>query len=88
MNIRMERALPIASFTLHYDGNMLFLDNVLLDTGCATTIFDTDVLADVGIELDVMNGKPKRMYGVGGYMLNFVEESLNRVEAPIYCKKR
>lgn len=35
MNIRMERGLPIA------------LDNVLLDTGYATTIFDTDVLADV-----------------------------------------
>ncbi|PEA53828.1 hypothetical protein CON64_16490 [Bacillus pseudomycoides] len=67
MNIRMEHGLPIASFGLHYDGHTLLLDNVLLDTGCATTIFDTDVLADVGIELDVMNGKPKRMYGVGGY---------------------
>ncbi|WP_231559737.1 hypothetical protein [Bacillus sp. UNC322MFChir4.1] len=41
MNIRMEHGLPIASFTVHYDGNTLLLDNVLLDTGCATTIFDS-----------------------------------------------
>lgn len=50
------------TFLLRYKEHHLILDNVLVDTGCATTIFDTYVLAKVGI-----NGKPKRMYGISGY---------------------
>lgn len=67
MKVRMEYGLPLVSFVLCYEENTIVLENVLLDTGCATTIFDTDILAEVGIELDVIKGKPKRMYGVGGY---------------------
>ncbi|WP_239551311.1 aspartyl protease family protein [Paenibacillus elgii] len=42
------------------------MSNVLFDTGCASTIFDTDLLAKIGLYLDMINGTAKRMYGVGG----------------------
>ena len=79
MKIRMEHGLPIATFPMRYKRKQLVLNNVLLDTGCATTIFDTDVLAKVGIELDLINGRPKRMYGIGGYSEPCYEQEINDV---------
>lgn len=40
---------------------------MFLDTRYATTIFDTDFLAEIGVELDIINRKSKRMYEVSGY---------------------
>jgi len=37
------------------------------------------LIADVGIELDVMNGKPKRMYGVGGYSEPCYEQEITNI---------
>ncbi|MED4229321.1 hypothetical protein [Neobacillus cucumis] len=42
MKIYMQDGLPIVSFALKFKGNTMFIDNILLDTGCSTTIFDTD----------------------------------------------
>lgn len=42
------------------------LNGVLLDTGCSTTIFDTDEVETIGLTIDRINGRPRRMYGVGG----------------------
>ncbi|MEN1966661.1 aspartyl protease family protein [Lentibacillus sp. N15] len=66
MKIRMPDGLPIVSVDLSYKGNKKCLDNVLLDTGCATTIFDTDEVEQIGLIIDRKSGKPRRMYGVGG----------------------
>lgn len=60
-------------------GKGIFLTNVLLDTGCATTIFDTDVLAQIGIVLDVIYGKTRRMYGVGGYSELCYEQEMDHM---------
>nr|WP_237179104.1 retropepsin-like aspartic protease [Paenibacillus sp. MMS18-CY102] len=38
----------------------------MFDTGCAATIFDTDLLSRIGIDIDFIHGRAKRMYGVGG----------------------
>ncbi|QWG30206.1 hypothetical protein EXW58_22610 [Bacillus mycoides] len=48
MKTRMEYGLPIATstFPLRYKKTV---ENVLVDPGCVTTIFDIDVLAKVGI---------------------------------------
>jgi hypothetical protein len=54
MNIRIENGLPIVSFEINHGEKVVLLTNVLLDTGCATTIFDTDVLAQIGIDLDIL----------------------------------
>lgn len=66
MIIRLRNGLPIVSLTLTHDDQSVLLSNVLFDTGCAATVFDTDILAQIGVHIDFINGKAKRMYGVGG----------------------
>lgn len=65
MKIEMNEGLPIVSVSLAYKGKLIQLENVLLDTGCSNTIFDTDEVEDVGLIIDRKNGRPRRMYGVG-----------------------
>ncbi|WP_245890099.1 pepsin/retropepsin-like aspartic protease family protein [Rummeliibacillus pycnus] len=64
--MRIENGLPIATVELAYCGNRILLSNVLIDTGCTVTIFDTDLMAEIGVIIDFVNGIPTAMYGVGG----------------------
>lgn len=66
MRLRLEHGLPLVSFSCTYKEKTIEMSNVLFDTGCASTIFDTDLLAKIGLYLDMINGTAKRMYGVGG----------------------
>lgn len=66
MKIEMQDGLPVVSISLIYRGRKMCLDEILLDTGCATTIFDVDEVERIGLIIDRANGRPKRMYGVGG----------------------
>jgi hypothetical protein len=66
MKIDMFDGLPIVSVSLTYKGKTMCLNDVLLDTGCSTTIFDTDEVEEIGLIIDRKNGRPRRMYGVGG----------------------
>lgn len=66
MMIRIERGLPIVSLTLKHRNKTILLSNILFDTGCAATVFDTELLSEVDIHIDFIHGKAKRMYGVGG----------------------
>lgn len=66
MKIRMEDGLPLVKVSLEYKGNKINLENVLFDSGCANTIFDTDLLDEIGLDIDLIQGKVRRMYGVGG----------------------
>jgi hypothetical protein len=47
MNIRIENGLPIVSVEIKSGEKTVLLTDVLLDTGCVTTIFDTDALAQL-----------------------------------------
>ncbi|WKB35838.1 hypothetical protein QS257_21310 [Terrilactibacillus sp. S3-3] len=60
MKIHMQDGLPIVSVSLAYKGKAIRLDDILLDTGCSTTIFDTDKVEEVGITIDRKNGRPRR----------------------------
>lgn len=66
MKIQLQYGLPIVSLTLTHNNQSIVLPNVLFDTGCAATVLDTDVLAQIGIYIDFINGRAKRMYGIGG----------------------
>lgn len=66
MKILMEEGLSIVSVSLGYKGKIIRLDNLPLDTGCSTIIFDTNEVEQVGLIIDRKNGRPRRMYGVGG----------------------
>lgn len=66
MKLHLLHGLPIVSLTLAHHGKSISLKNLLFDTGCAATVFDSDILAVIGIDIDFINGRAKRMYGVGG----------------------
>jgi hypothetical protein len=66
MKIIMKNGLPIVSLELRYDSNYILLENVLLDTGCAITVFDTDIVSAVGLKINTQAGRAVRMYGIGG----------------------
>lgn len=66
MKIHLQKGLPIVSMNLSCNNQSILLPNLLFDTGCAATVFDTDALAQLDISIDFINGKAKRMYGVGG----------------------
>lgn len=80
MKIQMKDGLPIVSISLGYKGRILLLDNVLLDTGCSNTIFDTDEVEEVGLIIDRRNGSPRRMYGVGGESELCYEQNVTELE--------
>ncbi|WP_088833647.1 retropepsin-like aspartic protease [Paenibacillus tyrfis] len=65
MNIAEEYGLPFISLTIIYKGKELELQKVLLDTGSASTLFNADLVRDIGVvpeENDVVD----TIRGVGG----------------------
>ncbi len=65
MKIRMQSGLPYVQVSLVYAGQHKMLDNVLLDTGSAGTVFSADSVLDMGLQCqfqDVVH----RIRGVGG----------------------
>ncbi|WP_145414956.1 retropepsin-like aspartic protease [Paenibacillus xylanexedens] len=66
MELKLINGLPIISLTVTHNERSIVLNNILFDTGCAATVFDTDALETIGLHIDFINGKAKRMYGVGG----------------------
>lgn len=65
MNIAEEYGLPFINLTIIYKGKQLELQKVLLDTGSASTLFNADLVRDIGVvpeENDVVD----TIRGVGG----------------------
>lgn len=74
MKIHVEYGLPFVEIEVTFRGNKLILENVLLDTGSAGTIFNANVVEKIGVapeENDVVD----TIRGVGGveyvYVKNF-----------------
>ncbi|MCR8635821.1 retropepsin-like aspartic protease [Paenibacillus radicis (ex Xue et al. 2023)] len=65
MNINVEHGLPFVSVTVIYNGNELFLSKVLLDTGSAGTLFNADLVRDIGV-IPEGNDAVDSIRGVGG----------------------
>ncbi|WP_150269625.1 aspartyl protease family protein [Paenibacillus tepidiphilus] len=66
MKLQLQNGLPVVSLTIAHHDKSIVLHNVLFDTGCAATVFDSDALAELGIHIDFIYGRAKRKYGVGG----------------------
>lgn len=65
MNIDVRDGLPFVSVSICYRERQLVLKHVLLDTGSAGTIFSTDVVEQIGVNVepgDFLN----KIRGVGG----------------------
>jgi hypothetical protein len=80
MKLRVEDGLPLVSLTLSHEQKEIELNNVLLDSGCSKTIFDTDILEQIGIELDLVKGQTRVMYGVGGTGELCYEQTVENLE--------
>jgi len=66
MRFQMENRLPLVSVEIEYNGKKKTFSNVLLDTGCSSTILDTDLCEEIGLMLDLENAITRKMYGIGG----------------------
>lgn len=65
MNIEVKYGLPFVEVTICYRKKELQLQNVLLDTGSAGTVFSADVVDCIGVQVepgDTLN----KIRGVGG----------------------
>jgi hypothetical protein len=65
MKLRIEHGLLFADATLTYRGRVLQLNNVMLDTGSAGTLFSIDQLTNIGLQYEP-NDAVHRIRGVGG----------------------
>ena len=66
MKLFIQHGLPFVTLTIRHEGNIITIDHVLVDTGSASTLFSTDLLATVGIKPDYRDSF-RRVNGVGGY---------------------
>lgn len=76
MKFQMDDHLPLVSVEIKYNGNKKLFDNVLLDTGCSSTILDTDLCEGVELMLDLENAITRKMYGIGGTEI-CIEQKVN-----------
>lgn len=66
MKFAMDDQLPLVSVQIEYNGMKKTFSNMLLDTGCSSTILDTDLCEEIGLMLDLENAITRKMYGIGG----------------------
>ena len=65
MQLALKYDLPFVRVTISYNGNILEIPDVLIDTGSATTILSTDIVASVQI-LPLPQDILYTIRGVGG----------------------
>jgi len=65
MKIRMRSGLPYVQVSLTHHNQHKVLDNVVLDTGSASTIFSADAVLNIGLQLE-SNDVVREIRGVGG----------------------
>jgi predicted aspartyl protease len=77
MKIQLKDGLTFVSTQLTYQGRRITLENVLLDTGSAGSIFPTDRVMSIGVEYEA-DDFVYRIRGVGGEEFVFAKR-LDRV---------
>jgi hypothetical protein len=65
MNLSIRYGLPFVTAVVEYGGRKVELDNVLLDTGSAGTLFQVDRLMTIGLHMEPED-LIRRIRGVGG----------------------
>jgi hypothetical protein len=79
MRFEMDDHLPLVSVEVEYNGKKKTFTNVLLDTGCSSTILDTDLSEEMDLLLDLENAITRKMYGIGGTEI-CIEQKLNSIK--------
>jgi hypothetical protein len=84
MKLIEQHGLPFVSVSIDFRGKVLKLNKVLLDTGSAGTLFNADVVREIGIvpeENDIVD----TIRGVGGveYVYTKILDTLHFSDIPI-----
>jgi hypothetical protein len=72
IELRLLNDLPIVSIDIVYKGQTLHLESVLLDTGSAGTIFDADVVSEIGVRPEGSD-QTAILHGIGGTEIVFTK---------------
>lgn len=73
MNLKIKYGLPFLVLTIQFGGQQLTLENVLLDTGSAGTIFNAGLVGKIGVKPasgDVVH----TIRGIGGIEYVYTKE--------------
>lgn len=65
MKLRYEHGLLFIDIQIEYNGKIVKVNDVVVDTGAAHTIIDPDAVHEVGIKAEA-GDKFITMYGIGG----------------------
>jgi len=65
MKIRMHNGLPYVQVSLIHHNQHQTLDNIVLDTGSAGTVFSADAVLNIGLQLE-FDDIVREVRGVGG----------------------
>lgn len=79
MKFIIKNGLPVVAVDFFYHNSHVHMKNVLIDTGCAISIFDVDAVEAANLKIDPINGVIKRMYGIGGQSELCYEQKLNEI---------
>ena len=66
MDLRLKDELPFLEVTITFRGSTITVQDVLLDTGSASTVFAADIVARIGITPEV-DDVLRTIQGVGGF---------------------
>lgn len=73
MKIHLHQGLGYVTVSLAYQGRSLTLNNILLDTGSAGSIFSVDKMLEIGMRLEPQDAI-RRIQGVGGSEFVFIKK--------------
>ena len=65
VKIRIDDRLPFLDATLQFAGRQITLQQILVDTGSAGSVFSADAVDPLGIEPE-RTDRIRRIFGVGG----------------------
>ncbi|OZM56913.1 hypothetical protein CIB95_09080 [Lottiidibacillus patelloidae] len=66
MKFIIKDYIPVSSIPIQYKDSIRVYDHVLVDTGCSSTILDTDLAQEIEIIIDLENAITREMFGIGG----------------------
>jgi hypothetical protein len=72
LELRLIYGLPMIDIDIIFAGRRMHLNNVLLDTGCAGTILDADVVTEIGVKPEGTD-QTAVIHGIGGSEIVFTK---------------
>lgn len=83
MNIEFRDGLLFTSIEVSYKGHCKIVDNIVIDTGAASSIISPDAVDDIGVYAE-LGDRVVEYYGVGGSVHNSFVKSINEIKIGSY----